>query len=379
MRKFSQLIWAAMLSAAVGCGDNTMNMDPVPNTGGGTDPGNMDNGGTTGGGTTGGTGGTVQMVSVSGSVVDFTSMMALTSANVTASGVTPLPQVNMTGSTFMLTNVEPNSVFYITASSQGYLATNEAALKVDNSDLTNVQAPALKTTDLTAMATAFKAQTANANGTLLVQVLDATGKAEANVPAAALMLQGITTAKGPFFLDATRKAAPNLTATSTSGWAVWFDVPAGAVTLQASAATYKISGAAAQVSAGAASIATVNAVTDASTPPAPKNVSFATQVVPIFQKRGCVNCHSGNGTGRDLGSLTLDQSVNVDYKNVAINISPTYKTTRVNLKEPAKSLILTMPSYETPPDPHPTVVFPSTADVDYQTILVWITEGAKDN
>jgi hypothetical protein len=226
---------------------------------------------------------------------------------------------------------------------------------------------------------AFKAQTTGANGTLLVQVQDATGKVAANVPASALMLQGITTAKGPFFLDANRAAAPMATSTSASGWVVWFDVPAGPVTLVASAGNYKIAGAPAQVAPGVATLGAVSAVADAMAPPAPKNVSFANQVVPIFAKRGCVNCHSGNGPGRDLGSLTLDASIVTDYNNVVTNISPTYKTTRVNLKEPAKSLILTMPSYENPPDPHPTVVFPSTADVDYQTILVWITEGAKDN
>ena len=54
-------------------------------------------------------------------------------------------------------------------------------------------------------------------------------------------------------------------------------------------------------------------------------------------------------------------------------------TTRVNLAVPEKSLVLTMPSFETPPDPHPTVVFTSSSDVDYQKILVWIKEGAKFN
>ena len=37
----------------------------------------------------------------------------------------------------------------------------------------------------------------------------------------------------------------------------------------------------------------------------PMNVSFAKDVVPIFTNRGCVNCHSGNGPGKDLGGLQL--------------------------------------------------------------------------
>ena len=60
-------------------------------------------------------------------------------------------------------------------------------------------------------------------------------------------------------------------------------------------------------------------------------------------------------------------------------ISPNFGVTRVNLTTPHKSLVLTMPSYENPPDPHPTVVFTSSADPDYVKILTWIKEGAKFN
>jgi hypothetical protein len=374
MRKLRQTLWVAILFAAVGCGEDSGSMmmpDPGTDpTGGGTDP--------TGGGTTPGTNPGPQMVSVSGNVVDFETLTALGSAQVTASGVTPVPQVTMTGGNFLLTQVEPFSVFYLTAASPpDYLYTNQAALKVDSSDLTNVQAAAVKVSYLTSLQTAFKAQTVGGNGTLLVQIVDGAGKAEANVPAGAVTLVGAAGAKGPFFLDATMKAAPLLTATSASGWAVWFDVPAGSVSFAGT--TYKVDGPAAPMAAGVATLARVSAVTAAMAPPPPKNVSFANQVVEIFAKRGCVNCHSGNGPGRDLGSLTLDASTVQDYKNVAINISPTYKTTRVNVATPAKSLLLTMPSYETPADPHPTVVFPTSADPDYQIILTWITEGAKNN
>jgi hypothetical protein len=58
---------------------------------------------------------------------------------------------------------------------------------------------------------------------------------------------------------------------------------------------------------------------------------------------------------------------------------PQRHTTRVNLADPPKSLVLTMPSYENPPDPHPTVVFTSSSDPDYQKILTWIEQGAKFN
>ena len=65
---------------------------------------------------------------------------------------------------------------------------------------------------------------------------------------------------------------------------------------------------------------------------------IATQIVPIFMRRGCVNCHSGNGPGRNLGGLTLDGSVVIDYRNVVTNISPDFGITRVDLKSGTRTL-----------------------------------------
>jgi hypothetical protein len=53
--------------------------------------------------------------------------------------------------------------------------------------------------------------------------------------------------------------------------------------------------------------------------------------------------------------------------------------TRVQLATPEMSLVLTMPSAETPPDNHPNVTFTGPQDPDYQKILAWIREGAKEN
>jgi hypothetical protein len=46
---------------------------------------------------------------------------------------------------------------------------------------------------------------------------------------------------------------------------------------------------------------------------------------------------------------------------------------------PEKSLVLTMPSAESPSDPHPNVTFTGPQDPDYIKILVWLREGAKNN
>jgi hypothetical protein len=112
----------------------------------------------------------------------------------------------------------------------------------------------------------------------------------------------------------------------------------------------------------------------------PTNVSFQTQVRPIFQLRGCEACHSGSGPGRDLGNLTLDGSPQLIYRELveeegALTVGPR----RIDLQMPEMSQVLTMPSAEDPPDRHPNVTFTGPNDPDYQLLLVWIREGARQN
>jgi hypothetical protein len=106
-------------------------------------------------------------------------------------------------------------------------------------------------------------------------------------------------------------------------------------------------------------------------------ISFSQDVVPIFSKRLCIQCHTGDGPGKDEGGLALDGSISRIYRELTVAISPNFDTTRVDLNDPEKSLLLTMPGPEV--DPHPVVVFTSSADPDYQTILQWIRQGAKLN
>ncbi|HLL25702.1 MAG TPA: hypothetical protein VK427_26375, partial [Kofleriaceae bacterium] len=51
---------------------------------------------------------------------------------------------------------------------------------------------------------------------------------------------------------------------------------------------------------------------------------------------------------------------------------------RVNTTTPAASLILTKPLREEPPN-HQTATFQNAQDPDYLKLLVWISEGAKNN
>ena len=116
------------------------------------------------------------------------------------------------------------------------------------------------------------------------------------------------------------------------------------------------------------------ATADGSAATLPSNVSFATQIMPIFDARGCVACHSGNGPGKDLGGLQLDGGIPKVYSELVVE-----NPLRVQRATPEKSLVLTMPSAENPPDSHPNITFTGPEDADYLKLLVWIREGAKNN
>jgi cytochrome c551/c552 len=224
------------------------------------------------------------------------------------------------------------------------------------------------------LASGFTVTPTAANGILLLHLVDGQGAAKSGVAGTNIVLAGATGATGPKFLDA-QLAPSTATASTASGWVMFFEVPPGVVSLgQAVNATATLAMPTSPVAAGAITIANV-VVTDGAPPALPMNVSFAQTVFPIFTNRGCVACHSGNGPGRQLGGLMLDGSTNLAYKELTGPENPL----RVQTAMPEKSLVLTMPSAESPADGHPNVTFTGPQDLDYLKILTWIKEGAKDN
>jgi hypothetical protein len=314
---------------------------------------------------------------VIGQVVDFQSGQSVSgSVSVSTQGLTPAPTVTISPPAFVLDGITPNSVFYARASADGHRASFSAAIVVADADVDNVSVRVVAETYLAQLATAFGVTPTAANGVLFAQMVDSSGAGVAGVPASAFA--PVAGARGPYFLDAQLDAAPTATATSSSGWVVYFEVPPGVTGLAASAAGgYSIDMPTSPVAPATVTVATVHAT--AGTTTLPKNVSFANQVVPIFEKRGCAACHSGSGPGKDLAGLTLDGSQNLVFKNLMNPATTSTTYPRVDLTTPEKSLVLTMPSAESPPDAHPNVTFTGPADPDYLMILVWIREGAKQN
>jgi hypothetical protein len=312
-------------------------------------------------------------LTVNGNVVDFQTGAVLdVAASVTTSGLSPAPKLTSQGAAFTIEGVPEHSTFQILATAPpSHHATFSPAVSVTTDDVDGVKAPAVSEAFLASLAAAFGVTPSATKGIMFVHLVDGTGKARAGVAATNFTIAG---ANGPHFLDANLMPAATAMMTSTSGWAVFFEVPAGTVSLgQTAVATVTLDMAVSPLNAGTVTIADAT-VTDGA-PVLPTNVLFATQIVPIFKARGCQACHSGGGIGKDLGGLTLDGSANLIYKELVTE----RPNTRVRLAAPETSLVLTMPSLEAPPDAHPNVTFTGPRDPDYLKLLVWIREGAKEN
>jgi hypothetical protein len=334
--------------------------------------GGGDDDGTSGGGGGGGGGGPTALI-VDGDVVDFVTGEPIAGqATVSTRGLDPAPEVTVDGASFELSGVPGNSVFQILAGSPpDYRSTYAATVTVDDGDVTGVAATVLSEEYVAKLADAFGV--ADDGSLVLVQATDGDGAPRAGVPASAFVIDQAAGLEGPFFLDADLAPAPDLKATSDSGWVIFFHVDPGLVTVTAAVDSgYTMEMPASPVDDRVATVAAVK-VTDGEVV-LPANVSFENDVVPIFERRGCQSCHSGSGPGRDLGDLTLDGSTNLIYKELVEEVPD-----RVVVADPPSSLVLTYPSAEDPPDSHPNVTFTGPTDPDYLLLLVWIQEGAKPN
>lgn len=353
MRNLVRSVIAAISVLAVGCG--------------GDDSGDGDGDGD------------IPELTLTGTVVDFETGDLLSSGTVTVDdGLVPPPTVSVTGGEFTIAPIPPFSVFHILASNPPtHRATYNRAI-VDDVDVADVELVALSEDFITALATEFQVTPAAGTGLLVAQVLDENGDPVAGVEAAAFELNNAAPIGGPFFLDDERLPDAGLTATSASGYVVFFDLEPGLVAVEAATGfgiTLDMDVAPAQTNS--ATVAEIQLIDGELV--IPTGLSFANDITPIFENRGCVICHDGNGIGKDLGNLHLNGAPEKMYKELVEEISPNHGITRVDLENPEMSLMLRFPSAEDPPDQHPNVTFASSADEDYLKILGWITDGAPKN
>ncbi len=110
-----------------------------------------------------------------------------------------------------------------------------------------------------------------------------------------------------------------------------------------------------------------------------ENIDFDNQVYPLFAPvdqggLGCQGCHTNQGGAIPAGGMNL-YTAEAAYASLDYNNYPN----RVNLQDPAASLLLTKPLYEVGQQNHPIFAFASEFDQGYQIILKWIEEGGQRN
>jgi mono/diheme cytochrome c family protein len=113
-------------------------------------------------------------------------------------------------------------------------------------------------------------------------------------------------------------------------------------------------------------------------PPPPGEVTFETQVYPLFLPVnqggfGCLGCHTNEGGIAPAGNMNLYGGPQMAYQA----LDPARYPQRVNVANPGASYLLTKPLYE--PDGnqnHPIFAFVSAQEPAYKTIYDWISAGA---
>ncbi|HUS65138.1 MAG TPA: hypothetical protein VMZ28_11370 [Kofleriaceae bacterium] len=314
-------------------------------------------------------------LTVTGTLVDFSTGEPIDiDPGITTTGLSPQPQVSLDGADFTLENVLENSTFHVVATAPEHVATVAAAVTIAEENVDGVIGYVVSEAFVAAAAAAFEVEPGT-DGIVLARAVDDAGEPVAGIPAAAFELAQENPIAGPFFLDELMAPAPDLDATSGSGWVVFFAVQPGLFAVSAVAESgYLMDMPTSPIEASSATVAEL-VVTGEGEVEVPVNVDFATDVINVFQTRGCADCHSGNGEGKDLAGFQLDGGLNKVYSELMEEASN--PGMRVNIATAEDSLLLRMPSAEDPPDGHPTVVFASPNDPDYLTLLTWIREGAQ--
>jgi|GEM_PF-3418919 len=327
-----------------------------------------------------GDGDEIASYSLAGSVIDFaTGQRVDGQATIVTDGISPPPTVGVQGADFEVTEIPPFSVFHLLAGVPPmYHNTYAAAFEVTDNDITGAEVHVVSEAYLASLFAGFDLPVAQ-GGVLIAQVLDENGAPIAGVSGDSFEINNAIEFTGPFFLDAELQPDARLDQTSESGYVVFFDVPEGLVAINAtveSGLTLTMA-----PSPAASTTVTLASVSSALGGDAgrPQNVSFEDDVMPIFELRGCTACHRNKEIGNDIGGLSLDDRDRKKvYKMVAEDVSDIYGVPRIDLANPANSLMLTQPSPEDPRDAHPNITFLGPTDPDYITILVWIEEGALE-
>lgn len=329
------------------------------------------------------------MLRVSGLVVDFQTGDPVLDASVTTLGLNPVSEGTLTGPEYLLYS-PPYSAFHILAGSEPlYMLTVGAPVQVDGAAIEAVPAETMRRAYISLLAGIFGVTPTPGYGIVFGQAVYEDGRPRSGISGEAFELPDAPTVRGPYFLADDLGPDPEAYQTGDRGYFVLFDVPEGAATfIPGVGGEYYVTG----TSPTYRDAVTIMKVTvedrapgDPLPPPGEPGdppplvegpIAFVTDIMPLFVRNGCIVCHSAGEEGYDLGGLNLTGDPRGVYDELTVEISPNHDEVRTNPAYPEGSLLLTMPSFEDPPDTHPNAIFLDEYNRDYQLLRTWVEQGA---
>ncbi len=317
---------------------------------------------------------------VTGKSKDYFTAVTLSSVAITTTGMQPEVNGSSTATgDFVLDDVPPGSVFYVSAQRELYRLTRNLAVRVTEASVIADQL-VVSAADTRRQYVSVGRTPTLGTAVVFAELRRNNGMPLEGVPLADIVLVDGLAAPvglGPFFFGANGDIVSNLTlATSTAfngrARVAFLDVPPGPVTLKVSTVNGMglpvTEDVLVEVTADGASIAATGAM---GMGPGMGARTFTADIYPRLQTAAngglaCANCHT---LGGPAAVLPYDLPVQMVYD--AIKLRPNV----INLLAPAESLFLTKPLYEDPPN-HPNATFLDVTDPDYLIFLQWITQGA---
>ena len=326
---------------------------------------------------------------VSGIVVDFQTGDPVYDATVTTLGLNPVSEGALAGSEYQL-YTPPYSAFHILAGAEPlYMLTVGAPVQVDGAAIEAVPAETMRRAYISLLAGIYGVTPTPGYAIVFAQAVYPDGRPRAGLGPDAFELPDASTVRGPYFLADDLGPDPDAYETGARGYFVLFDVPEGAATfIPGLEADYAITG----TSPTYRDAVTIMKVTIADrdpgappplpgepadpSPPVEGPLAFVTDIMPVFVRNGCIVCHSAGGEGYDQGGLNLTGDPRLVHEELTVEVSPNHDVVRTNSAYPAGSLLLTMPSFEDPPDVHPNAIFLDEYARDYLLLRTWTEQGA---
>lgn len=299
----------------------------------------------------------VDLVTLSGTVVDY-----LTGDPVTVSDIEGVDlsggEISFEGSTFTVSGILPFSIFRLEVAAPTHETTISALLEVGEED---VDGAVIEIVPPSLVDDAYdSADRERSDGLIIATLIDASSGS----PMAGVAEDAFSVGEVIRFVDTSGAVSRSAPASLDAGIAMLLNVAPGLVSLVSMLPEHVFI--APQVRVKDSVVTLVNIDVGLEPPPLPTGVTFEDDVVGVFAGRGCMWCHSDGPFWNPPNGFDLNAPMDERYDLVMA---------RVNLEDPEASLLLRKPSFEYPRDNHQ-IVFANKYDEDRMILEAWILDGS---